>query len=141
MRGSSGSRVGCACRDELPGVPLADAIELPIETRIAILANALRTVHALDAPECPFDARVATRLAEAGERVRAERVVETDFDPELVADGAFAAMVDVGRLGVADRFTDLALAARDVAEDSGRAGSMHLRGAKLHFFQLLDELF
>jgi aminoglycoside phosphotransferase len=45
-------------------------------------------VHALDARDCPFDARVATRLTEAGERARAELVVETDFDPERAGRSA-----------------------------------------------------
>ncbi len=170
--------------DELPGVPLADATDLPIATRIAILAEALCAVHALDARDCPFDARVAARLADADARVRAGLVDETDFDPEragrsaasvlaellatpriaedlvvahgdftldnvIVAEGAFAGMVDVGRLGVGDRFADLALAARDVAGDYGPRWVDELFAAygaspdpmKLRYFQLLDELF
>lgn len=46
-------------------------------------------------------------------------VAHGDFTPMNVLEGGI--LIDVGALGVADRYRDLALAARDLREDFGAA--------------------
>jgi aminoglycoside 3'-phosphotransferase-2 len=71
------------------------------------------------------------------------------LDNLIVADGGFAGFIDVGRLGVADRHQDLALAVRDISSDYGKDwGERFLAAyggtvdrAKLEFYKVLDEFF
>jgi aminoglycoside 3'-phosphotransferase-2 len=174
---------------EVPGVPLALATELPIAARVTTFAEGLRRLHDLPVAECPFDGRLAARMAEATRRVEAGLVDESDFDEErqgrsaasvlgelrarlhaspiaespvvthgdytlpnvLVApDGRLSGYVDFTRLGVADRYQDLALAVRDVGGTFGPQwvaplvqayGLPALDTVKVELFRLLDELF
>jgi kanamycin kinase len=97
------------------------------EFAVRAIGAGLRRLHGtLPAAECPFSWSVDTRLAVAartGKAVPAElrqappvdRLVVCHGDPcspntLLTASGEFAAIVDVGRLGVADRWADLAVA-------------------------------
>ncbi|WP_316575503.1 phosphotransferase [Nocardia canadensis] len=75
-------------------------------------------------------------------------VAHGDFTPGNVLAGGV--LIDVGGLGVADRYRDLALAERDLAEDFGIDAvaafftAYGLTGpdrAKLEYYRLLDELF
>lgn len=84
-----------------------------------------------------------------------EDLVVCHGDPTLAnlifdAEGGLVGMVDVGRLGRADRYLDLAIAARSVAGDLGKKWAEQLLGdygldrpdrARLYFYRLLDEFF
>ncbi|MFC4374687.1 tetratricopeptide repeat protein [Nocardia halotolerans] len=75
-------------------------------------------------------------------------VTHGDFTPGNVLAGGV--LIDVGGLGRADRYRDLALAERDLAEDFGAEAITAFRlayglpepdRAKLGYYRLLDELF
>ncbi|PWK63887.1 APH(3')-II family aminoglycoside O-phosphotransferase [Aminobacter sp. AP02] len=55
---------------------------------IAIMAEALRTLHALDISTCPFDHRLAARIALAKTRMEAGIIDEDDFDEEWLGQSA-----------------------------------------------------
>jgi kanamycin kinase len=102
---------------------------------------------ALDPTECPFSWSVDERVGRAarhGEAVPAElreappidRPVVCHGDPcspntLISASGAFAAIVDVGRLGVADRWADLAVASMSLDWNYGE-------GWETVFFETYD---
>ncbi|HEV2505653.1 MAG TPA: APH(3') family aminoglycoside O-phosphotransferase [Mesorhizobium sp.] len=169
----------------MPGKDLESAGPLPAEKTIIVMANALRTLHALDVRSCPFDHSLDRRLADARARMDAGLVDEEDFDgerlgrsaqdvfadlialrpasedfvvthgdaclPNFMVDGSrFCGFIDCGRLGVADRCQDLALACRSIGDDFGEEwiapflalyGSPDADMAKLAYYQLLDEFF
>lgn len=92
---------------------------------IAAFAEGLRRLHALPVEECPFDwsveARAAGREMPVGLRdlPPVDRLVVCHGDacaPNTLvgSDGRFAATVDLSRLGVADRWADLAIAFRSL---------------------------
>ncbi len=93
-------------------------------TAAAAIGRGLRVLHdALPVTECPFDWSVEHRLARKPDRDAAlgepppiDRLVVCHGDacaPNTLLhdDGTFAAHVDLGALGVADRWADLAVAA------------------------------
>jgi aminoglycoside 3'-phosphotransferase-2 len=163
----------------LPGRDLTQSPDLNPAAACRIMAQALRTLHTLDASECPFDHRAERRIAAAKARLDAglydgadqangpadyavlfstrpahEDLVVTHGDacfPNVLArDGRFTGFVDCGRLGVADRYQDLALAARSLARNFGRAQLPAFFAAygidepdeqKLAWYSLLDEFF
>ncbi|GAA4213675.1 aminoglycoside 3'-phosphotransferase [Microbispora amethystogenes] len=98
-------------------------------TAAAAIGRGLRLLHdALPVARCPYDWGVERRLRRAGERLgpaEARRLGRPPAPDRLVVchgdacapntllhdDGTFAGHVDLGSLGVADRWADLAVAA------------------------------
>lgn len=74
----------------------------------AALGAGLRALHAIDAASCPFPA------PDWAAREVVEDPVVCHGDPcapnTLIAGGAFAGIVDLGRVGVSDRWADLSIA-------------------------------
>jgi kanamycin kinase len=111
----------------LPGLSAVDDVwvEKP-DDAIRAIASGLRLLHALPVDECPFDWGVASSIAEAAvsglpvptplrDPPTVDRLVVCHGDAcapnTLVGEwGQFVANVDFGRLGVADRWADLAVA-------------------------------
>lgn len=71
--------------------------------------------------------------------------------PNFMADGGkFSGYIDCGRLGIADRHQDIALACRSIREDFGKDllteflkvyGDFEPQAEKMAYYQLLDEFF
>jgi len=126
----SGSWLVTAAIDALSAVTPRWKREPAVAVRA--IARGLRMLHeTLDPVECPFSWSVEERLAgkhEVDDGLRAapsmDRLVVCHGDPcspnTLVAEpGEFAAIVDVGRLGVADRWADLAVASMSLEWNYG----------------------
>ncbi len=124
------------------------------------LATAERRMRAGLVDEEDFDeARLGRNAADLYSElcrvvVGVEDLVVTHGDaclPNFVASGdAFAGYIDCGRLGVADRYQDIALSCRSIAANFGEAfvqlfcqnyGIASLDADKLLRYQMLDEFF
>jgi aminoglycoside 3'-phosphotransferase-2 len=124
------------------------------------LAVAERRMRAGLIDEGDFDVErlgqsAAGLFSELGElTVTDEDLVVTHGDaclPNFIAlDGAFSGYIDCGRLGVADRYQDIALACRSIEKNFGAVfvqpfcdhyGSGLLDTRKMKRYQLLDEFF
>lgn len=163
----------------VPGRDLAQSYDLGPINVCEMVAQALRTLHELDVETCPFDHRAEHRIATARRRLEAGLYDGPEFDngpaayamlwstrpahedpvvthgdaklPNFIArDGQLTGLIDCGRLGVADRYQDLALAARSIARGHGRAfvpaffsayGIEEPDEQKLAWYSLLDEFF
>ncbi|WHO74857.1 APH(3') family aminoglycoside O-phosphotransferase [Rhizobium sp. BT03] len=163
---ASASMLTPLVRVELLAAALLDLHRLPIascpfdhrlENRIAA-AKARMQAGIVD--ETDFD---ETRLGKSAETLFAELesrrpgredLVVTHGDaclPNFIASAeGFSGYIDCSRLGVADRYQDIALACRSIAHNFGetlvqpfldRCGLTMPDPARLHYFQLLDEFF
>ncbi|MEV6432153.1 phosphotransferase [Nocardia sp. NPDC051463] len=148
-----GALMGAVLRS-LHSIPIA---ECPFDGRLdSMLTRAARRVlECLIDPE-DFDEDHEHLVPEQIlDRLRTQRpderdlvVAHGDFTPSNVLEGGI--LIDVGDLGVADRYRDLALAERDLREDFGadevRAfftayGLVEPDRRRLDYYRLLDELF
>jgi aminoglycoside 3'-phosphotransferase-2 len=163
---ASASALAPIARVELLAAALLDLHRLPIaacpydhrlETRIAA-AKARMQAGIVD--ETDFD---ETRLGKSAEALFAELqsgrpdredLVVTHGDaclPNFIAsEDGFSGYIDCSRLGVADRYQDIALACRSIAYNFGevlvqpfldRYGMPATDPARLNYYQLLDEFF
>ncbi|MFI6388000.1 phosphotransferase [Nonomuraea sp. NPDC050540] len=148
-----GAAMGRALR-ALHAVPVTDC---PFDGRLdVLLAQAWRNVveGRVDAGDFDDD-NLGRTPTQVYERLLAERpegedlvVAHGDFTPSnVMANGV---LIDLARLGVADRHRDLAIALRDLSGDFGPAavaaflsayGPQAPDEAKLAYYRLIDELF
>ncbi|MDK1704636.1 aminoglycoside 3'-phosphotransferase [Serratia rubidaea] len=72
----------------LPGRDLASEPTLPPERLVAIMAQALRRLHALPYHGCPFDQRLSVQIPLAQQHLQAGLVDESDFDTSRLGKSA-----------------------------------------------------
>lgn len=138
-----------------------DAAACPFDARLSVtIEQARANAVAGRVDESDFDASRAGRgaidlLADVeAMRPAGEDLVVTHGDfclPNIIlaANGDIAGFIDLGRAGVADRYQDLALAARSIAYNFGDAYVAPFFTAygvdpdpkRIAFYQLLDEFF
>ncbi|RWX08934.1 aminoglycoside 3'-phosphotransferase [Rhizobium hidalgonense] len=163
---ASASTLTPLVRVELLAAALLDLHRLPIascpfdhrlENRVAV-AKARMQAGIVD--ETDFD---AARLGQSAAALFAELLRTRPIDEDLVvthgdaclpnfitAEERFSGYIDCSRLGVADRYQDIALACRSIAHNFGEAllqpfldryGLTAPDPARLDYYQLLDEFF
>lgn len=151
---------------------------------VDLLADHLRTVHALPAASCPFEAGHGVRLAQARARIDAGLVETDEFDAEragwsaervwdammrllpfasdrvvthgdfsldniLIGDDGAVGTIDLGRVGVADGYQDLAILWNCLGEFDAALGERLFAAygiavpdeRRLRFHLCLDEMF
>jgi aminoglycoside 3'-phosphotransferase-2 len=138
-----------------------DTSSCPFDHRIeGRIATARARMEAGEVDESDFDDERQGRTAGAAFaelaalRPSTEDLVVTHGDACLpnfmAAEGRFSGFIDCGRLGVADRHQDLALACRSIRHNLGEAwvkpfmeryGLPQAEPAKLSWYRLLDEFF
>ncbi|MFB9906334.1 APH(3') family aminoglycoside O-phosphotransferase [Allokutzneria oryzae] len=140
---------------ELHALPVADC---PFDRTLdVVVPQALRNAEAGLVDETDFDEHRLGRTAmELFEELEATRPAHEDLvvchgdlcTPNVLLDPetfAVTGLIDVGRLGVADRYNDLALTARSLGPTSAQRffdsyGEVPVP-ERLAFYQLLDEFF
>ncbi len=150
---SPGAVMGEVLR-KLHALPIA---ECPFDARLDVmLVQARRQVDEGLVDDEDFDDDNRGRTPEdVLEQLVAERpesedlvVVHGDYTPSNVLEGGM--LIDMGRLGVADRYRDIALALRDLDDDFGPEeveaflaayGLSEVDERRVRYYRLLDELF
>ncbi len=112
----------------LPGVPaIGERWARDPDAALRALGSGLRRLHEIPIDDCPYEWAVHARLGAAGCDPHLfdpippiDRLVLCQGDPcapntLIDARGAFAGHVDLGRLGVADRWADLAVMTMSLA--------------------------
>lgn len=80
----------------LPGADATDKTLHEDKARLThLLAEGLRTIHALPIADCPFDQRLEREIERAGRRVAAGLVDEADFDEERLGRSASAVFAEL----------------------------------------------
>lgn len=80
---SADSRGTYLLLSEISGLMACDAVfSQNMSTLVRLLAEGLRLIHQIDIKDCPFDQRLAHKIALAQLRVEAGLVDETDFDEQ-----------------------------------------------------------
>ncbi|WP_324192074.1 phosphotransferase [Nocardia puris] len=157
LAAAPGDSPGTAMGEVLRRLHALPVSECPFDGRLDVTLNLARrqVVEGLVDP-ADFDAdNAALTPEEILARLVAERpatedlvVAHGDFTPPNVLAGG--TLLDVGALGLADRYRDLALAERDLREDFGPAevdaffaayGLTDPDRVRLDYYRLLDEVF
>lgn len=138
-----------------------DATACPFDAQLSVtIERARANAVAGRVDEADFDAgRAGRRALDLLADVEATRPTDEDLvvthgdyclpNVILAANGGVAGFIDLGRAGVADRYQDLALAARSIAYNFGDAYVAPFFAAygidpdpkRIAFYQLLDEFF
>ena len=86
----------------LEGTPLHELTGEDAHAGAVAAITALANLHALPIADCPFDERLARKLAESRRRIDSGEVTEDDFDPERLGRTAEQVWADLERLLPAD---------------------------------------
>ncbi|MFC6012662.1 phosphotransferase [Nocardia lasii] len=154
---SAGVEVGTQLGQTLRALHALPVADCPFDSGLeATLARAQRAVIEGFVDTADFDddhrdlepRQILERLRESRPPTEDLVVTHGDFTPGNVLTGGL--LIDVATLGHGDRYRDLALAERDLAEDFGPEAVTAFRTAyglpepdraKLDYYRLLDELF
>lgn len=84
---------------------------------VRAIATGLRRLHTLDAADCPF---MSSAPASADDDLVVSHGDACAPNTVIAPDGSFVGIVDVARVGVADRWLDLAIASRSLGWNYGQ---------------------
>ena len=147
---------------------------------VGLLAKGLKMIHSIDIKNCPFNQRLSVKLKDAEYRMINGLVDKDNFDKSrygkkavdlfeellvtkpsdedlvfthgdhIINNGDIGGFIDWGRAGISDRYQDLAIAARSLANKFDAKwvpllfkeyGIENIDYSKLEFYKLLDEFF
>lgn len=86
------------------------------EVAVRAIAEGLRRLHALDASDCPFMVDVPASSQDDLVVCHGDACAPNTI---LASDGSFAGIVDLARIGIADRWFDLAISAMSLEWNYG----------------------